>query len=181
MKKRIYNQVSLFGPLTAYLVVISPPDAVKLDIAALKKELDTISEIGEKNIRSIAHITLIDKLTDDASFPDMIKKLIKKREPFPVTINGWDYFDHGHSFTIYLKIENTAPIIQLINDIKPGSALPHVTLAKKISRETFDKLKPYLQNFTYRNEWVCKEIVVLKKLMSQKPLGFKEKFVIPLK
>ena len=54
MKKIIYNQVSLFVPLYAYLVIISPPGTVKDDIAKIKRELNLISDIGEQNIHSIA-------------------------------------------------------------------------------------------------------------------------------
>lgn len=180
-KKRIYNQESLFGPLYAYLVVISPPENIKAEIAQIKKEIDCIAGIGERNLHSIAHITLIDKLTDDTSFPETIQTYLDGKEAFEICVAGWDYFDHGHSVTVYLKITDSKPIIELMEAVKSTARSPHISLAKKISHETFDKLKPYLKELNYCATWICTEIIVLKKLMSEKHLGFKDKILISLK
>lgn len=180
MKKRIYNQTSLFGPLYAYLVVLSPPDAVKVEVAKIKRELNEIATIGERNLHSIAHVTIIDKLTDDANFAEVIAGLIAGRKQFNVKISGWGFFDHGHSVTIYLKIENPEPIINLMTLVKSPSKSPHISLAKKIPHETFNKLKPYIENLDFSAEWVCNEINVLRKLMVEKHLGFKESFIVKL-
>lgn len=180
-KKRIYNQESLFGPLYAYLVVISPPEKIKADITQIKKEIDRIAAIGERNLYSIAHITLIDKLTDDTFFPETIQTYLDGKEAFEIQITGWDYFDHGHSVTVYLKIVDSQPIIELMQVVKSPAKSPHISLAKKISHETFNKIKPYLEKINYAATWNCSEIVVLKKLMSEKHLGFKDKILISLK
>ena len=180
MKKRIYNQTSLFGPLYAYLVVLSPPEKIKSDIALIKKELNDIVDISERNLHSIAHITLTDKLTDDADFAQTIDKLIKLKGSFPVKVKGWKTFDHGHSITLYLNIENPEPIINLMGLLKSSSKSPHISLAKKIPHDTFEKLLPYLENFQYSAEWICNEVNVLRKLMSKKHLGFNESIKIPL-
>ena len=180
MKKRIYNQTSLFGPLYAYLVVLSPPDPVKEAIANIKKDLNAIAGISDRNLHSIAHITLIDKLTDDVLFPETIEELIGGRKPFTIRIGRWDYFDHGHSITVYLKVLDPEPIIDLMEDVKSTARSPHISLAKKISHETFNTLKPYLENLNYYAQWDCAEVTVLKKLMAEKHLGFKDKIIIPL-
>ncbi len=180
MTKRIYNQTSLFGPLYAYLVVLSPPNAVKDDIAEIKRELNLISDIGERNLHSIAHITLVDKLTDDVSFPEMIEQCVKHTNAFSITIKGWDYFDHGHSVTLFLKIVNPEPITELMEAVKSTVRLPHISLAKKIPHTTFEQLQTYLEKLDYNTAWQCSEVIVLKKLMSEKHLGFKDKITIPL-
>lgn len=177
-KKRIYNQESLFGPLYAYLVVISPPEKVIEDIARLKKELNSIMGIGERNLHSIAHITLTDKLTDDEAFPHTIGHLLGQQHPFPITISGWGHFDHGHSVTVYLAVENTEPIAELAGLLKANAKTPHIALAKKIPHETFHRLLPYLENLEYRATWTCNGIVVLGKLMSEKHLGFNRPYPI---
>lgn len=177
-KKRIYNQESLFGPLYAYLVVISPPEKVKADIARLKRELDGIAGIGERNLHSIAHITLTDKLTDDDAFPQTIERLVHGRLPFQVTISGWGYFDHGHSVTVYLAVENSEPIAELAGLLKSNAKTPHIALAKKIPHKTFQSLLPYLEKLEYRAAWACTGIVVLGKLMSEKHLGFNRPYPI---
>lgn len=180
MKKRIYNQTSLFGPLYAYLVVLSPPDTVKGDIAKIKSDLNAISDIGERNLHSIAHITLVDKLTDDVLFPETIEEFVNDRKSFFITVKSWDYFDHGHSVTVYLKILNQQAITDLMKAVKSTARSPHISLVKKISHETFYKLRPYFENLNYTAQWNCSEVIVLKKLMSEKHLGFKDKIIVPL-
>jgi 2'-5' RNA ligase len=180
MKKRIYNQTSLFGPLYAYLVVISPPEAVKTAITGIKKQMNAITDITERNLHSIAHITLTDKLTDDTDFPETISALIGNQQPFTVTIKGWDKFDHGHSVTVFLIVETPEPIVQISGALKSTAKSPHISLAKKIPREKYLALLPYLKQLDYSAQWVCTEVNVLRKLMAEKHLGFKESFKIPL-
>ncbi|MCW4467655.1 2'-5' RNA ligase family protein [Flavobacterium sp. MFBS3-15] len=177
-KKRIYNQESLFGPLYAYLVVISPPDEVKADVARLKKELDQVAGIGERNLHSIAHITLTEKLTDDEAFPQAVSHLLGKCHPFPVTIDGWGHFDHGHSVTVYLTVADPEPITEMAGLLRSNAKSPHIALAKKISHDTFQKLLPFLDGMDYRAAWTCSGIVVLGKLMSEKHLGFNRPYPI---
>lgn len=180
MKKRIYNQTALFGPLHAYLVVVSPPQWVRGDVAKIKKELNAIAGIGERNLQSIAHITLFDKLTDDTDLAATVAERIKEKRAFYIAVKGWGIFDHGHSATIYLAVENPAPIANLAAEIQPGSISPHISLAKKISHEAIEKLMPYLENLEYSAEWMCTEVQVLRKLMAEKHLGFRESVKIPL-
>jgi 2'-5' RNA ligase len=181
MAKRIYNQTSLFGPLYAYPVVLSPPREVKDYIAKIKKDLNAIADIGERNVQSIAHITLFDKLTDDENLKETTEQLIARIHPFTIRTGKWNYYDHGHSVTVILEIENPAPIIEIMGTLKSKNKSPHISLAKRISHNTFEKLKPYLESLNYTAQWHCTEINVLRKLMSEKHLGFKESFTIPLK
>lgn len=180
MMKRIYNQASLFGPLYAYLIVISPPETIKADIAKIKKELNGVMPIGERNLHSIAHITLTDKLTDDSTVTETVSSLLTNQKPFKIKIKGWDIFDHGHSVTLYLRVENPAPVVHMMAMLKSASKSPHISLAKRISRQTYEALLPYLEDLNYSVEWQCKSVTVLRKLMSEKHLGFKDSFVIPL-
>ncbi|AWH86577.1 hypothetical protein HYN59_16330 [Flavobacterium album] len=179
--KRIYNQAALFGPLYAYLVVLSPPPGVIDAIAAIKQEMNSIVDIGERNLHSKAHITLFDRLTDDAGLAETVKTLISTDAAFNVTIAGWGTFDHGHSVTVYLKIANPERIVALAEKLKSKASTPHISLAKKLPYATFEKLQPFLQNLNFTAVWKCDEVLVLRKLMSEKHLGFKESFYIPLR
>ena len=180
MAKRIYNQTSLFGPLYAYLIVLSPPQEVKDAIAKIKKDLNAIADITERNVQSIAHITLFDKLTDDADLAATTAEMIAGHKPFSIKTGKWKAFDHGHSVTVVLEIENPEPIVALMEAVKSKARSPHISLAKRIPHATFEKLKPYLEDLDYHAEWPCAEVNVLRKLMSEKHLGFKESFKIPL-
>lgn len=178
--KRIYNQTALFGPLYAYLVVLSPPQKVIDDIAAIKHQMNIIADITERNLHSKAHITLTDKLTDDAGFAETVEALIGLQHSFTITANGWDVFDHGHSVTVYLKLETPEPIVQLAQKLKSKATTPHISLAKKLSYQAYEKLLPWLAKLQYTATWQCNEVLVLRKLMSEKHLGFKESFGISL-
>jgi len=179
-KNRIYNQTSLFGPLYAYLVVISPPKEIRNAIAVIKKDWDETANIGERNLQSIGHITLTDRLTDDANFSETVRELLKGHQKFSVRLHGIDVFDHQPKKTVFLKIENPDPIISLMQSLKSATKSPHLSLAKTLQPETFEKLKNQINDFEFDTEWVCEEIIVLKKLMSEKHLGFKDKIIIPL-
>lgn len=181
MKKRIYNQTSLFGPLYAYLVIISPPEHVKNDIVKIKREMSRIIDLGDKNMHSIPHITLVDKLTDDVYFTETITKLIEDEKPFTIKVSGWNLFDHGHSLTVYLTIIFPHPIVNMMQLVKSTSKTPHLSIAKKISYDDFKKLVPFLNSLNFSAEWVCSEVLVLRKLMSEKHLGFREVFPVTLK
>jgi 2'-5' RNA ligase len=181
MAKRIYNQTSLFGPLYAYLVVLSPPPPIKAAIAKIKQELHSIADITERNLHSIAHITLVDKLTDDVDFPETIASLVQAQKPFMIQLKGWGYFDHRHSVTVYIDVENPENIVNLMQLVSSPSKSPHISLAKKIPHQTFEKLKPHLEQLNFEQEWLCTQIVVLRKLMSEKHLGFKDAIPVPLK
>jgi len=181
MKKRIYNQTALFGPLYAYLVVLSPPQNVIADIAAIKRQMNALVDITDRNLHSKGHITLTDKLTDDAGFAETVEGVLKGEKAFPITVKGWDVFDHGHSVTVYLRVETPEPIVELALKLKSKATTPHLSLAKKLPRDAYEKLLPYLQSLNYQATWQCSEVLVLRKLMSEKHLGFKESFHIELK
>ncbi|MFP5438972.1 MAG: 2'-5' RNA ligase family protein [Bacteroidia bacterium] len=179
--KRIYNQTALFGPLYAYLVVLSPPQEVIDEIATMKRQMNAIADITERNLHSKAHITLTDKLTDDAEFAETVEGLLSGQQAFTIAVNGWDIFDHGHSITVYLRVETPEPIVKLAVGLKSKATTPHISLAKRLSYETYGKILPYLQTLNYHATWQCSEVLVLRKLMSEKHLGFKESFPIELK
>ncbi|MFP5438901.1 MAG: 2'-5' RNA ligase family protein [Bacteroidia bacterium] len=179
--KRIYNQTALFGPLYAYLVVLSPPQKIIDAITGIKRDMNAIADITERNLHSKAHITLTDKLTDDAGFAETVETFIGEQKEFTVTVDGWGVFDHGHSITIYLKVVTPEPIVHLAQTLRSKATTPHISLAKKIPYPVYEKLLPWLQHLQYTATWPCNEVVVLRKLMSEKHLGFKESFVISFK
>lgn len=180
MGKRIYNQQALFGPLYAYLVVISPPQQVIDDVQAFKSEMQSLADIGQQNLHSKAHITLTDKLTDDADFAHTVAALLNGQKRFDIRVSGHGFFDHRPKKTVFINVLNQEPIIELMRLLRVKSGFPHLTLAKKIMPDAFGQLRPWLAGFDYAAQWTCTEVVVLRKLMSEKHLGFRESFRIPL-
>lgn len=181
MAKRIYNQQALFGELYAYLIVVSPPENIRRQLALFKQQMNALADIGERNLYSIGHITLTDKLIDDADFAETIAHFIGRRERFEVRLSGIGILDHGpDKKTLFVNVADHAPIITLMRLVKAKSKFPHLTLAKNISAATLEKLEPFIADFNYEVNWVCEEIVVLKKLMREKQLGFRQRISIPL-
>ena len=141
MKKRICNQISLFGPLYAYLAVLSPPESVRSQIASLKKELDAIAAIGERNMQSIGHITLIDSLTDDSDLQNTVAKMLHPAAPFLIRLKNANTFNHGSYSTLYLEIENSMPIASLMESLQSSSETPHLSIAKRLPNDKAEMLK----------------------------------------
>lgn len=180
MAKRIYNQTALFGELYAYLVVLSPPDSAKAKIAQIKQRLHSVADIGGRNLKSVPHITLTDKLTDDTTFPETISNLLQGQPPFQVRLSAYAAFDHGHSTSLVLTVDNPSPIIGLTHLLKATAGSPNISIAKRLPQDTARRLIPELADLDIALEWRCTEVTVLRKLMSQKHLGWNERFVIPL-
>lgn len=180
MSKRIYNQPGLFGELYAYLVILSPPDAIKVAIADMKRQLDALSPIGDRNLHSIAHITLTEKLTDDPDLAATVSNAIQGVAAFTLRAEGIGIFDHGIHKTLYIRVAPKEPLKALAKAVRKPSLTPHITLVKKLPNERFEALLPHLGNLHFEAEWTCTEVTVLRKLMREKEKGWREKFVLPI-
>ena len=114
------NQISLF-PETVYEyhILLSPSDAIKEDVDALKQTLHELVGIADRDRKSIAHITLLK--TEGYESMDMkalIKNAVAGEKKFTVKLNGHATFDHGAERTFYLQVENPEPIATLVDLIK---------------------------------------------------------------
>ncbi len=180
MTKRIYNQQALFGPLYAYLVVLSPPVSIREELDAIKKQMNAIVALGDKNLHAIGHITLFEKLTDETEIAQSVKNLLKEEKSFSIKLKGIRVFKNPKGHDIVLNVANTAAIQNLLKNFKVKSSGSFLSLAKRLDAETILKLQPFLNEFNREFEWHCQEVTVLRKLMSEKEKGFNENFTIPL-
>ena len=108
-----------------------------------------------------------------------MEALLAGQKPFRVKISGVAQFDQPNGHTIYLKVQNPEPIAELGKVLKT-SVSPHLKLARRLKSETVNKLEPYLATLNFEAEWTCTEVVLLRKLMSEKEKGFREKFRVLL-
>lgn len=180
MAKRNYTQQALFGPLYAYLVVLSPPPWILAQLSGFKLQMAALADIGEANLHSRPHITLTEKLTDDADFATTVAQLLQTARSFPIEISGHGFFDHHSKKSVFVNVAPHQPILELMNLVKKKSGFPHLSLLKKLPPSEFEKLRPWLRDWNYSAQWHCTEVLVLRKLMSEKHLGFREQFKIPL-
>lgn len=154
-----------------YSFLIDPSDMVKADIRALKEALNMEVPIGDKNMLSIPHISLlkIHFVNNDQFMIDHLTETLAKMEAFTVKLSGVNFFTHGRkSNSLYVPIANAAPIKVLFEKLltsfrlKKANINPHLTLAKEIPSSAFSKIKS-IQAYSYFGEFNCQEISLLKK------------------
>jgi hypothetical protein len=177
MAKRIYNQTALFGPLYAYLAVISPPADIISELKYIKGKLPGLNR---RSLQSTPHITLFERLTDDRNLADTVHQLLVNRPSFDIRLSGFTAFEHSKYSSIVLPVEDPMPITQINGILKENNKTPFLTFAKWLSTEECSLYMDLLAEIDFAAMWRCSEILVLRKLMSEKHLGFREKITIKL-
>lgn len=191
MAKRSANttQLTLFPEtLYEYHILLSPSDAIKDDVDALKQQLHEQIGITGRDRTSIAHITLLKtEAYESANMRDLVKKALAGESKFTIKLSGYGHFHQGAEYTLYLKPENPEPIDRLAVAIKnPAkkrvpkpkyrqmsivdkperrqklSMVPHITIARNISDADFGRID--FTPFEYENEWVCDRVIIRRRL-----------------
>jgi 2'-5' RNA ligase len=190
MAKKNPTQLTLFPEtLYEYHVLLSPGDAIIADVDALKQQLHEMITLQDYNLNALAHVTLM-KLEgyDSMNLQAQIKAAVAGEKKFIVKLAGYDHFENGSERTIYLKIEDPAPIDNLAALIKPGSRrkqkktdrqisildkpgqkpkiptiTPHVTIARNIARADFERIADFAI-FDYYGEWMCDRIMIRRRV-----------------
>lgn len=180
MAKRIYNQTALFGPLYAYLLVISPPRELELRLQQIKLSLHERFPLGKSNMQSKPHITLFERLTDETALAETVKVILSKEQTFTVNVEEFVLFEHQRYSSIVLTVTPPEPILRLHQRLKTGQKAPFLTFAKWLRPEQAMIYMEYLNTLDFQASWTCSGLLLLRKLMSEKHLGFREKTVITL-
>lgn len=191
MAKRNANtaQISLFPEtLYEYHILLSPSDAIKDDVDALKQALHEAIGIADRDRTSIAHITLLKvEAFESTSMKDLVKKALAGELKFTIKVDGHADFKNGKAHTLYLKLENPEAVDHLAVAIKNPtkkkapkpkyrqtsivdkperkaklSMTPHITIARNISEDDFAKID--FTAFEYQNEWVCDRVIIRRRL-----------------
>lgn len=190
MAKKNPAQLTLFPEtLYEYHVLLSPGDAIIDDVDALKQQLHEMITLQDYNRNALAHVTLM-KLEgyDSMNLAAQIKAAVAGVKRFTVKLNGYDHFENGNERTLYLKIEDPAPINNLAALIKPGSRRkpkkvvrqisildkpgqkpktptinPHVTIARNITIADFESITDFTP-FDYQGEWLCDRIMIRRRI-----------------
>ena len=189
MPKKNPNQISLFPEAVyEYFVLLSPSDEIKADVDTMKQQLHEMIGLDTANLISIAHISLYKQQGMDAAVVKAAaKKALAGQKKFTVKISGHDYFRNGDKRTLYLKIEDPAPIDVIYNLLcppkrppkqinrqisildRPGKKLPpqksinpHITIARDIDAKDFEGIEDFTF-FEYHNEFVCEAVTILRR------------------
>ncbi|GAA3984292.1 2'-5' RNA ligase family protein [Mucilaginibacter dorajii] len=177
-----------------YLTVLSPPDRVDIKINAFKRAC--FNHIGKfQGLHARAHITL-DVIRDEIDpisqkpriigpFYDMVDFIIRRSiTTHEIRITGFNFFSHGSNFkTIYAEIELGKETTDWFNAIKAllmiKTLVPHITIARKIPVEAFDKLWPHFVKINYKDAFLADGITILENGTDNKFEAYKVYKKIP--
>lgn len=156
-----------------YLLILSPPDAVKHQIARYKKASEKV--IGTfKSARSAAHISIYHAERQKSFMMEpALKRLAVKLNTMPPVafqITGFNFFRHGDkALTIYAEVKQTEAVLRWFRLLslnlnhKAKNITPHITVARNITVEQFGRLWPHFARAKYVDVFWVKELTVLKR------------------
>ncbi|MDN3548299.1 2'-5' RNA ligase family protein [Mucilaginibacter aquaedulcis] len=155
-----------------YLRLLSPPEAVKHEIARYKKASAKL--IGNyKSMDSPAHIS-VQHL--ERQKPFMAETNVSKLEnslnelpPILLHVDGFKYFTHLHSkMTIYAHIRITPAVDDWFTLLKKKlhikkTIIPHITIVRDIPEKDFNLLWPHFKHKKLVEPFWVNELKMLKR------------------
>ena len=151
-------------PINHYFFTITPSPLIQVFVSNLKKQVRSIIGHEFQNEFSKTHISLFqysEHHTDDILYD--ADWLIPALLPLDIFVNGLGIFKHGTNKTIYLQIEYKTPIADLAKALGGKDITPHITIARNLAADYFDKAWRHLQRVSYSNHFRCNNVTVLKR------------------
>ena len=178
-----------------FLTVIAVPEHVNEKIRAFKSAC--VKHIGKfPGMHAEAHISIeiitdkVDQVTRKplllTPFYEMVSFKIKTIPRHDLKIRGFDFFTHGSNFrTIYAAIELDKKTGEWFDNIKTALRMrsrrlnPHITIAGRVSTETFNILWPRFQKLEYNDTFEADCLTILEKESDNKHDRYKVHKKIP--
>jgi len=165
------NQRSM-GQMYEYLLLIGLPMYVKKEIMKLKEAFhDKHNHL--QAIKSQPHNTLINfgfNAAFEEQFVYKIDEVVKFHSSFDTRLNG---FNHFKTHTVYINVETEAPIVNLVRSLHSILSLPssqsffawkpHVTIAKGLDENTFNKAMPEFETKKFKASFITESILLMKR------------------
>ncbi len=161
-----------------YLVIISLPAAVNNQVSKFKKSCAKHVGIFE-SMHTKGHISfgLFGEEIESPRqskfklerFFELVAADIYNIEPIEININGFHFFDNGKNYkTIYAVVDLHPKTIAWFNLIKDklkikGQITPHITIAKRVSIDAFNKLWPFFEAANFSGSFVPDELTILTR------------------
>ena len=153
-------------------MLLSPSDRVK-HVVSIHKTYATNIIGNYESMHSTAHIS-IKLLHQQKTFltePGILafRKRLCLIPPVTLSINGFDYFNHGEEFkTIYARIGSTPETSHWFKMLKhhlhvKDFMVPHVTICRNIPTADFDKLWPYFKALEWKETFTVNALTVLQR------------------
>jgi hypothetical protein len=155
-----------------FMMVLSPAVHVKALVQEHKQYAANV--IGKyESMHSIAHIS-IKNMTRQKAFltePGIIalNKTLPSLPPITLTIDGFDYFNHGEDYkTIYAKLRSDHVTTLWFKTLKKHLNIkefmvPHITIARNIPITDFNKLWPHFKAVNWVESFTVSELTVLQR------------------
>ena len=147
-----------------FFFTITPPPPVQIFVSSLKRHVRHAIGHGFQDEFSTAHISLFqynehhtDNFLYDADW------LLSALLPMDIYVNGLGIFKHGSNKTIYLQLEYKTPVADLAKALGGKNITPHITIARNLTPDDFDKAWEFLRSVSYRNHFRCNSVTVLKR------------------
>ncbi|RYE28013.1 MAG: hypothetical protein EOP42_18045 [Sphingobacteriaceae bacterium] len=158
-----------------YLLVISPNEEVTTAVKEFKRIAKQL--IGPfPSFNSKAHITVNHYYDRNALYFDdrvaTYRNMISRISSFDISVDGFGYFEHQNTYTIYAKIDLDPDITTTFFKFRKvfGADVrntPHITIARGLTFEQFKTLWNHFKNLKFQCSFYTEEIVVLKAPLQQ--------------
>jgi 2'-5' RNA ligase len=130
-------------------------------VTHLKTVVKKIIGHSFESFHSIAHLTLFQYFDfHNESKLYEYEEIVSRVKQFEISLRNFNAFDR--SGTIYLDIEKTDDVCYLAN-LLGHRITPHITIAKNLSKQDFDRAWNEFKKRTYSCRFICKDVKVLKR------------------
>jgi len=155
-----------------YMMVLSPSAEIKALVDRHKRNAARV--IGQyESMNAVAHIS-IKSLIRQKSFaaePAIISigKTLRTLPPINLTIDGFDYFNHGEDYkTIYAKLRTDHTTALWFKMLKKHLGVkefmvPHITIARNIPIWAFNQLWPHFKNIKWVDQFTVSGLTILQR------------------
>ena len=155
-----------------YLMLLSPPEAVKHEIARYKKASAKL--IGNyKSMNSPAHISVhhLERQKPFMAQTNLLKleNSLNTLPPVLLHLDGFNYFQHLHGrVTIYANIRITPAVDEWFQQLKRKlivrkTIVPHITVTRDIAESDFNLLWPNFRHKKLVEPFWVRELYLLKR------------------
>jgi len=155
-----------------YLFLLSPPEAIKHEIARYKKASAKL--IGNyKSMDSPAHISVhhLERQKPFMAETNLIRmeKSLNELPPALLHVDGFKFFQHLHNrMTIYAHIRITPAVDEWLTQLKRKLSIrkaivPHITVVRDVAGPDFERLWPNFRHKKLVEPFGVNELVMLKR------------------
>jgi 2'-5' RNA ligase len=163
-----------------YFFLISPPYPIRQIVKGFKHKMHHEIGLSDFNMLSVPHISLLLNPEIERHDKDIIErghKALMKAGNFRVNIDGPDFFTHSETNSVFLKVRNSDPLQKMFNALHKEfdhffpeeletDFNPHLTIARSIPRDNFNKISYSLNEYDLKTEFTCHTITLLVREVS---------------